>query len=35
MLVHQGAISLQYWSGRQPPVETMRRALLDALGATH
>lgn len=31
MLVHQGAISLQHWSGRQPPVETMRRALLTAL----
>jgi len=35
MLVHQGAISLQYWTGSPPPVETMRRALLDALGATH
>ncbi len=34
MLVHQGAISLQYWSGHRPPVETMRRALLDALGAS-
>lgn len=33
MLVHQGAISLQYWSGLQPPVETMRRALLAGLGA--
>ncbi len=33
MLVHQGAISLQYWSGRQPPVETMRRALLSELHA--
>lgn len=33
MLVHQGAISLEYWSGEQPPVETMRRALLGALGA--
>ena len=32
MLVHQGAISLQYWSGEEPPVETMRRALLEALG---
>lgn len=32
MLVHQGAISLQHWSGMQPPVETMRRALLDGLG---
>ncbi len=34
MLVHQGAIALHYWSGRQPPVETMRRALLTALGVT-
>ena len=34
MLVHQGAISLQYWTGSQPPVETMRRALLGALGVT-
>lgn len=33
MLVHQGAISLQYWSGQEPPVETMRAALLGALGA--
>ncbi len=32
MLVHQGAISLQYWSGQQPPVETMRSALLEGLG---
>jgi shikimate dehydrogenase len=32
MLVHQGAISLQYWSGQEPPVETMRRALLEGLG---
>jgi len=31
MLVHQGAISLQHWSGRPAPVATMRRALLDAL----
>jgi shikimate dehydrogenase len=31
MLVHQGAISLEHWSGRQPPVETMRRALLAEL----
>ena len=34
MLVHQGAISLQYWSGQQPPVETMRRVLLAGLGVT-
>ena len=31
MLVHQGAISLGHWSGREAPVETMREALLDAL----
>lgn len=34
MLVHQGAIALQHWCGRQPPVETMRRALLAQLGVT-
>lgn len=32
MLVHQGAISVRYWSGQEPPVETMRRALLAGLG---
>lgn len=32
MLVHQGAISLQYWAEQEPPVETMRRALLAGLG---
>ena len=32
MLVHQGAISLRYWSGQEPPVETMRKALLSELG---
>lgn len=32
MLVHQGAISLSYWSGQEPPVETMRTALLAGLG---
>lgn len=31
MLVHQGAISLAHWCGQQPPVETMRRALLAEL----
>ena len=31
MLVHQGAISLEHWSGRRPPVATMRRALLGEL----
>lgn len=32
MLVHQGAISFQLWTGRQPSVKTMRRALAEALG---
>jgi len=33
MLVHQGAISLRHWSGREAPVEVMRQALLEALAA--
>ena len=31
MLVHQGAIAFEVWTGRQAPVETMREALLRAL----
>ena len=31
MLVHQGAISFQLWTGKQPPVNTMRKALIQAL----
>ena len=31
MLVHQGAISFQLWTGKQPPVSIMRRALMQAL----
>jgi shikimate dehydrogenase len=31
MLVHQGAISFELWTGRQPSVKTMRRALVQAL----
>jgi shikimate dehydrogenase len=31
MLVHQGAISFQLWTGMQPSVETMRQALVRAL----
>jgi len=31
MLVHQGAISFQLWTGKQPSVKTMRRALAEAL----
>ena len=32
MLVHQGAIAFDLWTGQYPPVDTMRRALMDALG---
>ncbi len=31
MLVHQGAISFQLWTGIQPSVKTMRQALVQAL----
>ena len=31
MLVHQGAISFQLWTGKRPSVRTMRRALTEAL----
>jgi len=31
MLVHQGALALERWTGRPAPVEVMRRALLAAL----
>ncbi len=31
MLVHQGAISFQLWTGRQPSIKTMRKALNQAL----
>lgn len=31
MLVHQGAIAFEIWTGQPAPVEVMRRALLDAL----
>jgi shikimate dehydrogenase len=31
MLVHQGALSLEKWTGQPAPVEVMRRALLQAL----
>jgi shikimate dehydrogenase len=33
MLVHQGALSLEYWTGKPAPVEVMRKALLKALEA--
>jgi shikimate dehydrogenase len=35
MLVHQGAISFQLWTGKQPSVKTMRRALDRSLGIGH
>jgi shikimate dehydrogenase len=31
MLVHQGALALELWTGREAPVEVMRQALLRAL----
>jgi len=31
MLVHQGALALEYWTGREAPVEVMREALLAGL----
>jgi shikimate dehydrogenase len=31
MLVHQGAIALEIWTGKTAPVEVMRAALLKAL----
>lgn len=31
MLLHQGAAALQFWTGREPPLEAMRAALLEAL----
>lgn len=34
MLVHQGAIAFELWTGIEPPVETMRKALMSALGLT-
>lgn len=34
MLVFQGAISFEIWTGRRAPIDTMRSALLKALGLT-
>ncbi|MGC6466364.1 MAG: shikimate dehydrogenase [Akkermansiaceae bacterium] len=31
LLIHQGALSLEYWLGREAPVETMRAGVTDAL----
>ncbi len=33
MLIHQGAIAFEYWTGKPAPVEVMRQALLAALEA--
>jgi shikimate dehydrogenase len=32
MLVHQGAIAFEMWTGQEAPVATMRQALTEALG---
>ncbi|MHA2116705.1 MAG: shikimate dehydrogenase [Candidatus Thorarchaeota archaeon] len=32
MLVHQGAEALEMWIGKKPPIETMRSAVIQALG---
>ena len=34
MLVNQGVIGVRHWTGRDPDVPTMRRALADALGVS-
>jgi shikimate dehydrogenase len=33
MLVEQGAASFRFWIGREPPIETMRRAVREHLRA--
>ena len=33
LLIHQGALSLEYWLGRDAPIETMRKGVLGALKA--
>jgi shikimate 5-dehydrogenase len=32
MLVYQGATAFKMWTGEDPPVETMRAAVVEALG---
>jgi shikimate dehydrogenase len=32
MLLHQGALSLEIWSGKPAPLTTMRQALCQAAG---
>jgi shikimate dehydrogenase len=34
MLVHQGAISLEMWTGKKPPMEIMRNVVLESLGGS-
>ncbi len=31
MLVHQGALAFELWTGEQPPINVMRESLLKAL----
>jgi shikimate dehydrogenase len=33
MLVHQGAYAFELWTGHKPPLEVMRQACMDGLGA--
>ena len=35
MLIHQGARSLELWTGRYPPIEVMTRAVLDEQARRH
>ncbi len=32
MLVYQGAMALEWWTGKEPPIDTMKRAALNRLG---
>jgi shikimate dehydrogenase len=34
MLVHQGAVAFEKWTGRPAPTDVMRRACLDCLAQT-
>jgi len=31
LLIHQGALSLEYWLNREVPIEAMRQGVLDAI----
>jgi shikimate dehydrogenase len=35
MVVHQGAVAFEIWTGQQAPVETMRQVCLKALGSDY